>query len=122
MRDFILAGAIVPLILAATPVLACTLHEEASRPMILADNAATSTTTPSAGDPSKPTDTTAFPNSPNGSPAAGDKGRPVVTDRAACTGTGPTATCADSPKPSNAADTSDVKKATPTAVDGSAPK
>ena len=65
----------------------------------------------------------AFPNSPNGSPAASDKGAPIVTDKAACKGgTSATATCQDSPKPSDKADTSDVRIATPTTVDGTAPK
>ncbi len=90
----------------------------ASRPLVLADNSPT----PATGDPSKKIDTTAFPNSPNGSPAAADKGQPVVTDRAACSGSGPTATCPDSPKPSSAADTSDTVKGTPTTVNGGAPK
>ena len=103
---------------------ACPFAREAARaPLVLADNAATSTPTPAAGDPSKKTDSVAFPNSPNGSPAAADKGAPVVTDKAACAnGSGATATCADSPKPSKAADTSDVKITTPTTVDDTAPK
>ena len=96
---------------------ACPLHVEASHiPIVVADNAATST--PAAGDTKAP-DTVAFPNSPNGSPAATNQGAPVVTDKAACSGTGPTATCGDSPAPSAKADTSDVKIATPTTSDGS---
>ena len=115
--------AALPLILAGA-ALACPLHAATLRgPVVMADNAATSTPTPPAGDPTKRTDSVAFPNSPNGSPAASDKGAPVVTDRAACTGgTGATATCADSPRPSGKADTSDVRIATPTTVDGTAPK
>jgi hypothetical protein len=115
--------AALPLILAGVAQ-ACPFQTQASaRPMILADNSPTSTQTPAAGDPAKKTDSVAFPNSPNGSPAASDKGAPVVTDKAACAGgTGPTATCGDSPKPSQAADTSDVKITTPTTVDGTAPK
>ncbi len=120
MRTIILA-AVSPLLLGVGPVLACPFHQAASRPLILADNAATSTVTPPAGDAAKKPDTTAFPNSPNGSPAAADKGAPVVTDKAACSGAGATA-CPDSPNASTAADTSDVKVATPTTVDGSAPK
>ena len=119
MRSILLAA--LPLILAGAAS-ACPFGAEASRaPIVVADNAATSTPAP-AGLPGKP-DTVAFPNSPNGSPAAADKGAPVVTDKAACTGgTGPTATCGDSPKPSTQADTSDVKIATPTTVGGTAPK
>lgn len=114
--------AVLPLGLAGAAS-ACTAPVEASRgPVVLADNSPTSTPTPAAGDASKKVDTTAYPNSPNGSPAAGDKGAPVVTDRAACAGTGAAAACADSPKPSSAADTSDTLKATPTTVNGSAPK
>ncbi|WP_237478453.1 hypothetical protein [Lichenibacterium dinghuense] len=120
MRAIIL-GAALPLLLAGAAA-ACPDARQASAPMVLADNAATSTPAPANGDSAKKPDTVAFPNSPNGSPAAGDKGQPVVTDKAACTGTGPTATCGDSPKPSNAADTSDVAKTTPTTVDGTAPK
>ena len=117
MRDIILPAA---LLLLAGGASACPLSTRAAlAPMLLADNAATPA--PAAGGQKAP-DTAAFPNSPNGSPAAGNKGQPVVTDKAACTGTGPTATCPDSPKPSNAADTSDVKIATPTTVGGAAPK
>ena len=114
--------AALPLILAGS-VQACPFPAQASRaPIVLADNSPTSTQTPAAGDATKKSDTVAFPNSPNGSPAASDKGAPVVTDRAACTGTGATATCPDSPKPSDKADTSDVRIATPRTVDGTAPK
>ncbi len=109
--------------LAAPLAAACPLRAEAPRPaIVLADNAATSTPAPAGGDAKKAADTVAFPNSPNGSPAAGNKGAPVVTDKAACEGTGPTATCGDSPKPSTAADTSDTAIATPTMVNGAAPK
>ncbi len=102
---------------------ACPAGVEASwPPLVLADNSPTSTPTPAAGDASKKVDTTAFPNSPNGSPAATNKGQPVVTDRAACSGSGPTTTCPDSPRPSNAADTSDTAKAMPTTVNGTGPK
>jgi hypothetical protein len=119
MRDIILPAAL--LVLLAGGASACPVSTRAAlAPLLLADNAATSTPAP-GGSPKAP-DTAAFPNSPNGSPAAGNKGQPVVTDKAACTGTGPTATCPDSPKPSNAADTSDVRITTPTTVDGSAPK
>ena len=115
--------AALPLILAGAAS-ACPFQTQAARaPVVVADNSPTSTATPAAGDPSKKTDSVAFPNSPNGSPAAADKGAPVVTDAAACKGgTSATATCADSPKPSNKADTSDVKITTPTTVDGTAPK
>ena len=117
MRDIILPAA---LLLFAGAAGACPSSTGAAlKPMLVADNAATSTPAPSGR---KAPDAVAFPNSPNGSPAAGNKGQPVVTDRAACTGTGPTATCPDSPKPSDAADTSDVKIATPTTVGGSAAK
>lgn len=117
MRDIILPAT---LLLLAGSASACPPSTRAAlKPMLLADNAATSTPAPTG---QKAPDAAAFPNSPNGSPAAGNKGQPVVTDRAACTGTGPTATCPDSPTPSNAADTSDVKIATPTTVGGSAPK
>lgn len=121
MRKILLAAALAPLL--AAPALACPLRAEAARsPMVVADNAATSTPAPPNGDATKKPDTVAFPNSPNGSPAAGEKGQPVVTDKAACSGAAPTATCADSPKPSTAADTSDVVKATPTTVGAPAPK
>ena len=116
MRVIIIGAAL----LAAGAASACPARQ-ASAPLVLADNAATSTPAPANGDPTKAPDTVAYPNSPNGSPATGDKGAPVVTDKAACAGTGPAA-CSDSPKPSTAADTSDVSKATPTTVNGSAPK
>ena len=117
MRAIIIGAAL----LAAGSASACPARQ-ASVPLVLADNAATSTPAPANGDPAKAPDAVAYPNSPNGSPATGGKGSPVVTDKAACAGTGPTATCADSPKPSSAADTSDVVKTTPTTVNGSAPK
>ena len=66
---------------------------QAAVPLVLADNAATSTPAPANGDPTRAPDTAAYPNSPNGSPATADKGAPVVT-----------------------------VKATPTTVNGSAPK
>ncbi len=115
--------AALPLILAGAAQ-ACPFRTEAARaPTLMADNSPTSTQTPASGDAAKKTDTVAFPNSPNGSPAASDKGAPVVTDKAACAGgASATATCADSPKPSGKADTSDVRIATPTTVDGTAPK
>lgn len=115
--------AALPLILAGAAH-ACPFRTEAARALVLmADNSPTSTQTPPAGDPTKKTDTVAYPNSPGGMPAASDKVAPVVTDKAACTGgTAATATCADSPKPSNKADTSDVRITTPTTVDGTAPK
>ena len=69
----------------------------ASVPLMLADNAATSTPGPAGGATGGKADTVAFHNSPNGSPAVSNKGQPVVTDKAACTGTGPTATCENSP-------------------------
>ena len=118
MRRILLLAAL-PSLLAGAAV-ACPLGTQAARkPVLVADNAATST--PAAAGTGKP-DAVAFPNSPNGSPAAVDKGQPVVTDKGACTGTGPTATCENSPKPSTAADTSDTKIATPTTVNGAAPK
>ena len=121
MTKQIHAAALASLLLVSTAPFgvagACPLQVEASRvPIVVADNAATST--PAAGDTKAP-DTVAFPNSPNGSPATTNKGAPVVTDKAACSGTGPTATCGDSPAPSAKADTSDVKIATPTTSDGS---
>ncbi len=120
MRHSLLLAAL-PLVLAGT-AMACPQAMRADRPAILlADNAATSTPAP-AGGAAKAPDTAAFPNSPNGSPAAANKGQPVVTDRAACNGTGPAAGCEASPKPSGAADTSDTVRATPTTVDGTAPK
>ena len=119
MRKLVTLAAL-PLILAGAAS-ACPFRAEASRAsIVVADNAATSTPAPAAA-PGK-ADTVAFPNSPNGSPAAADKGAPVVTDKAACTGAGSAATCGDSPKPSTKADTSDVKITTPTTVDGTAPK
>ena len=118
----ILIGAALPLLVAGTAWACPSDRRASSAPLVLADNAATSTLTPPNGDAAKKPDTVAFPNSPNGSPAAGDKGQPVVTDKAACTGTGPTAACGDSPKPSAAADTSDVARTTPTTVDDTAPK
>ncbi len=122
----LLTLAALPLILvgaASGPALACPFQTQAARaPMVLADNSPTSTPAPAAGAATK-TDSVAFPNSPNGSPAAVDKGAPVVTDKAACAGgTAATATCADSPKPSAAADTSDVKIATPTTLNDNAQK
>ena len=99
---------------------ACPVQAQASRtPMVVADNAATSTPTPQTGGAGK-TDTVAFPNSPNGSPASADKGAPVVTDRAACSGAMATQ-CEAKPAPSTKADTSDTKIATPTTVNGTAP-
>ena len=77
--------------------------------VVVADNAATSTPSPSSG---KAPDATAYPNSPNGSPATAAKGAPVATDRKDCKG--PAAGCPDSPAPSGKADTSDTSKATPT--------
>lgn len=118
MRKTFLLAALPPLLAGAAN--ACPRDARAAlKPLVLADNAATSTPAKSDG---KAPDTAAFPNSPNGSPASGNKGQPVVTDKAACSGAGATATCADSPKPSGAADTSDVKITTPTTVDGTAPK
>ncbi len=128
LSESILAAGLGSALALAVPLLAgaasaCPLRVEASRPtIVLADNAATSTPAPAGGDAKKAADTVAFPNSPNGSPAAGNKGAPVVTDKAACDGSGPTATCGDSPKPSKAADTSDTAIATPTTVNGAAPK
>ena len=116
MRAIIIGAAL----LAAGSASACPARR-VSAPLVLADNAATSTPAPANGDPTRAPDTAAYPNSPNGSPATADKGAPVVTDKAACSGMGASA-CADSPKPSTAADTSDVVKATPTTVNGSAPK
>lgn len=125
MRGLITLAAL-PLILTGLvgAASACPYAKEAARaPMVLADNSPTSTPTPAAGDAGKKTDSVAFPNSPNGSPAAADKGAPVVTDKAACAnGSSATATCADSPKPSAAADTSDVKIATPTTLNDNAQK
>ena len=126
LSESILAAGLGSALALAAPLAAasaCPLRAEASRPaVVLADNAATSTPAPAGGDAKKAADTVAFPNSPNGSPAAGNKGAPVVTDKAACDGSGPTATCGDSPKPSKAADTSDTTIATPTTVNGAAPK
>ena len=121
MRAIIIIGPALALA-AAGAAAACPAVRQAAAPMVLADNAATSTPAPANGDPARKADAVAFPNSPNGSPAATDKGLPVVTDKAACTGTGPTATCENSPKPSSAADTSNVSRTTPTTVDGTAPK
>jgi hypothetical protein len=118
MRRTIIIGAAL---LAAGAASACPARQ-ASAPLILADNAATSTPAPANGDAAKKPDAVAYPNSPNGSPATGSKGQPVVTDKAACSGTGSAAPCSDSPKPSSAADTSDVVKTTPTTVNGDAPK
>lgn len=121
MHTFFVKAAL-PLFLAAASLgaaQACPLQVQASRaPIMLADNAATST--PAPGNTSKP-DTVAFPNSPNGSPVTTDKGAPVVTDKAACSGTG-ASQCPDKPAPSAKADTSDVKIATPTTSDGAATK
>ena len=117
MRAIIIGAAL----LAAGSASACPAPR-ASVPLVLADNATTSTPAPVNGDPAKAPDTVAYPNSPNGSPSTGSKGQPVVTDKAACLGAGATAACADSPNPSSAADTSDVVKTTPTTVNGSTPK
>lgn len=115
--------AALPLVLAGAAQASSRENRASPARIVLADNSPTSTQTPAAGDASKRPDTVAFPNSPNGSPAASDKGAPVVTDKAACVGgAAATATCPDSPRPSNKADTSDVKIATPTTVDGTAPK
>ncbi len=120
MRKLIRTSALSTLsiaIAASGAAQACGFSVQASRaPIVVADNAATST--PAAGSTSTP-DTVAFPNSPNGSPATTNKGAPVVTDKAACNGTG-AAQCPDKPAPSAKADTSDVKIATPTTTDGSA--
>ena len=103
----------LPLIALAGAAAACPARTQASRPMVLADNAATSTAAPSGKAP----DAVAYPNSPNGSPVTTDKGAPVVTDKAACgTGSGPSAGCDASPAPSGKADTSDTVIATPTTV------
>lgn len=116
MRPLLLLAALPSLL--AGLAFACPLASQAAlKPVLVADNAATST--PAGTSAGKP-DAAAFPNSPNGSPMAGDKGRPVVTDKAACTGAGPTATCPGSPAPSSAADTSDTKIATPTTVNAPA--
>ena len=110
------------MVLAALPVLgfggmalACPSGQQASRPMVVADNAATSTPSPTAG---KAPDAVAYPNSPNGSPMTSAKGAPVVTDKAACGATagGPAAGCEASPPPSGKADTSDTVIGTPTTV------
>ncbi len=109
--------AVLMAVLTSGTVHACPFAVQASQaPIVVADNAPTST--PAPGSTSTP-DTVAFPNSPNGSPATTNKGAPVVTDQAACSGTG-AAQCPDKPAPSAKADTSDVKIATPTTVDGSA--
>ncbi len=125
MRRLILAAALPPVLLlaaAGAAAASCPFHEQASRAAatLVADNSPTSTPAPASGTVKQP-DSVAFPNSPNGSPAAGDKGAPVVTDKAACSGTG-AVKCSDSPPASSKADTGDVKIATPTTVDGSAPK
>lgn len=115
MRRILLLAAL-PSLLAGMAAACPQTARTGPHPVQLADNAATST--PAGTSAGKP-DAAAFPNSPNGSPAAGDGGRPVVTDKAACAGTGPTATCPGSPAPSSAADTSDTKIATPTTVNAS---
>ena len=120
MYTFLVKAALPPLFMVAASLAtaqACPSQVQASRtPIVLADNAATSTPAPAGT--SKP-DTVAFPNSPNNSPATTDKGAPVVTDKAACNGTGANQ-CPDKPAPSAKADTSDVKIATPTTSDGAA--
>ena len=124
MRKLILAAALPSLLLfPAAAVEACPYGSQASRAaIVVADNAPTSSQAPDAGAPgvgTKTPDTVAFPNSPNGSPASGNKGAPVVTDKAACGGAGK-AKCPDSPEPSKAADTGDTKISTPTTVNGKA--
>lgn len=124
MRRLMLAAALPPMLLlaAAGAAMACSFHEQASRAAgnLVADNSPTSTPAPVGGTAKQP-DSVAFPNSPNGSPAAADKGAAVVTDKAACSGSG-AVKCSDSPPASGKADTGDLKIATPTTVDGSAPK
>ena len=119
MHTFFVKAALPLVVVAASlsAAQACPSQVQAARaPIVLADNATTST--PAPGNTSKP-DTVAFPNSPNGSPATTNKGAPVVTDKAACSGTG-ASQCPDKPAPSAKADTSDVKIATPTTSDGAA--
>lgn len=105
----------LPLLAVAGMAAACPFERQASRPMVMADNAATATPSPAGG---KAPDAAAYPNSPNGSPMTGAKGAPVVTDKAACgtTTAGPSTGCEASPAPSGKADTSDTAIATPTTV------
>lgn len=49
-----------------------------------------------ADETAKKPNSAAYPNSPGGDPAAGDKGAPVETDKSACTGS----KCPDKPAPS----------------------
>ena len=104
----------LPLLGLAGAATACPLQTTAARrPVVVADNAATST----PAQPGKASDAVAYPNSPNNSPATADKGAPVVTDKAACmAGAAPNAGCEGSPAPSTKADTSDTAKGTPTTV------
>lgn len=53
----------------------------------------------------------AYPDNPAGTPVAGDKGAPVVTDKAACPTAG-NGRCADRPAPSGSASEGTVKTTT----------
>lgn len=92
-----LTAAVAVLALGAAAAQACSDRSASSASLKVADS-----TPPASG-----TDTTAYPNSPNGSPATGESGQPVTTDHAAC-GTVKTAGCEASPPPSGKADTSDT--------------
>ena len=107
MRDF-KTSAVVACLLLTSIAGSAAAREATQAPSLLADNAATSTPATTGKAP----DSTAYPNSPNGSPSTTAKGAPVVTDRAGCGNAG--MPCTDSPSASGKADTSDTVRATPT--------